>query len=172
VADFHRNGWPDCVGISGRLGSDYARWRPKRVGYERYGLQSDLEHIRREQHLRNVSFPITELGGSTPKVDRIRKLVPLFEGGQFLLPYSLHRTQYDGKTVDLIRALVEEEYVTFPHGAHDDMLDAMARICDPDLKARVPMSGALRGGSRQPRVVHSAAFNSQHPKFEAVRGRR
>ena len=24
VADFRRNGWPDCVGISGRLGSDYA----------------------------------------------------------------------------------------------------------------------------------------------------
>jgi hypothetical protein len=78
----------------------WGRWRPKRTGYERYGLQSDLEHIRREQHSRNVSFPITELGGSTPKVDRIRKLVPLFEGGQFLLPYSLHRTQHDGRTVD------------------------------------------------------------------------
>jgi hypothetical protein len=24
VADFRRNGWPDCVGISGRIGSDYA----------------------------------------------------------------------------------------------------------------------------------------------------
>ena len=23
MADFRRNGWPDCVGISGRLGSDY-----------------------------------------------------------------------------------------------------------------------------------------------------
>ncbi|MFB9264935.1 tyrosine-type recombinase/integrase [Bradyrhizobium erythrophlei] len=25
MADFHRNRWPDCVGISGRLASDYAR---------------------------------------------------------------------------------------------------------------------------------------------------
>ena len=24
VADFRRNGWPDCLGISGRFGSDYA----------------------------------------------------------------------------------------------------------------------------------------------------
>jgi hypothetical protein len=48
------------------------------------------------------------------------------------------------------------------------MLDAMARICDPDMKARVPMSDALRGGGRQPRVIHSAAFNSQHPKFQAI----
>jgi hypothetical protein len=52
------------------------------------------------------------------------------------------------------------------------MLDAMARICDPDMKARVPMSDALRGGSRQPRVVHSRAFSSQHPGFQAIRGRR
>ena len=30
VADFRRNGWPDCVGISGRLGSDYARSSSRR----------------------------------------------------------------------------------------------------------------------------------------------
>jgi len=24
VADFRRNGWPDCVGITGRFASDYA----------------------------------------------------------------------------------------------------------------------------------------------------
>jgi len=30
VADFRRNRWPDCVGISGRLASDYACHRDSR----------------------------------------------------------------------------------------------------------------------------------------------
>jgi predicted phage terminase large subunit-like protein len=135
----------------------WGRWRPRKTGYERYGLQADIEAIKREQHERNIVFPITELGGSTPKVDRIRRLVPLFESGKILLPYSLHYTQYDGKTVDLIRAFVEEEFVTFPAGAHDDMLDCFARILDPDLKARVPLSDAERGArGRVPKVIGSA----------------
>ena len=29
VAAFRRNGWPTCVGISGRIGSEYARWGKK-----------------------------------------------------------------------------------------------------------------------------------------------
>ena len=32
MADFRRNGWPDCVGISGRLGSDYARSELRSLG--------------------------------------------------------------------------------------------------------------------------------------------
>jgi len=133
----------------------WGRWCPIRTGYERYGLQSDLEHIRREQHLRNISFPIVELGGSTPKVDRIRRLVPLFEQGKFLIPRRLHRTQHDGETVDLIRALVEEEFVTFPYGSHDDALDCMARILDPDMKAKVPLSDAAREARRGSRPTHA-----------------
>ena len=49
VADFRRNRWPDCVGISGRLPSDYAiwngrallRWRP-RGGQEGLRLVREL----------------------------------------------------------------------------------------------------------------------------------
>jgi predicted phage terminase large subunit-like protein len=122
----------------------WGRWRPIRVGYERIGMQSDTQHIRQEQHRQSISFPIIELGATTPKVDRIRKLVPLFEQGKLLLPRYLHRTGYDGKTVDLIRALVEEEYVTFPYGGHDDMLDCIAMILHPDLNARA-MGGGFGG---------------------------
>jgi CRISPR-associated protein Cmr6 len=36
VAAFRRNGWPTCVGISGRIGSEYAHWKAL--------LQSAFEH--------------------------------------------------------------------------------------------------------------------------------
>jgi hypothetical protein len=80
-------------------------------------------------------------------VDRIRKLVPLFEGGKFLIPRTMHRTLHDGKTSDLIRVFVEEEYTLFPVAAHDDILDCLARIADPDLKARAPDHAGGRGGT-------------------------
>ncbi len=33
-----------------------------------------------------------------------------------------------------MHAFVEEEYFPFPFGLHDDMLDALSRIAEPDLK--------------------------------------
>jgi phage terminase large subunit-like protein len=125
-----------------------ARWKPIKVGYERYGMMGDVEAIRREQHATNTHFSLVELGGSTPKVDRIRKLVPLFEQGKVLIPRLLHRTIYDGTTVDLIRAFVEEEYTAFPVARHDDMLDCFARILDPDLRAKGPLSDVAREARR------------------------
>ena len=86
-----------------------SKWRPMRVGYERYGLQADIEHIKREQHLANIDFRIVELGGSMSKVDRIRRLIPLFEQGKFILPRTRWRTLSDKTSVDLIDALVEGE---------------------------------------------------------------
>ena len=35
--------------------------------------------------------------------------------------------------MDLVHDFVEEEFAAFPVGLHDDMLDALSRICEPDL---------------------------------------
>ncbi len=32
-----------------------------------------------------------------------------------------------------MHSFIEEEYFAFPVGLHDDMLDALARICEPDM---------------------------------------
>jgi hypothetical protein len=57
--------------------------------------------------------------------------MPLFEQAKIvLLPYC-NRTIYDGTTTDLIQDfVVEQEYTAFPVSQHDDMLDALSRICD------------------------------------------
>jgi hypothetical protein len=63
-------------------------------------------------------------GGTTSKVDRIRRLLPIFEGARITLPPTRHRTLYDKRTVDLVDVLIEEEYAAFPVGTHDDVLHA------------------------------------------------
>lgn len=119
----------------------HRKWHPVAVGYEKYGMQSDIDHIKYVQGLEGYRFRIIELGGSMPKNDRIRRLVPIFENHRFWLPRSLNFVSNSGKVVDLIREFIDNEYVTFPVGKHDDMLDCMSRICDDALGARFPKVG-------------------------------
>jgi predicted phage terminase large subunit-like protein len=109
-------------------------YRPIATGYEEYGMQSDIEHIQYVMNQENYRFPIYPLGGKVGKEDRIRALVPIFEQGRIYLPQMCIRPRSDGKTVDLTKVFIEEEYKTFPVGAHDDMLDALARILDHGKK--------------------------------------
>jgi len=111
----------------------HRKHRPLGVGYEQYGLQADIEHFEERMKRENYRFSITPLGGSMPKLDRIRRLIPKFEQGNILLPEVMHRTDYQGQVVDLVHAFVEEEYKPFPVGLHDDMLDALARIADEEM---------------------------------------
>ena len=118
----------------------HAKYRPLNVGYERYSMQTDIEHIQEEMVRRNYRFEIVELAGNqTSKNDRIRdSLQPLFELGRFYLPFSCPYVDTQGKSSDLTRVFFEQEYDAFPVLLHDDMLDSLSRIRDPKLNARFP----------------------------------
>lgn len=116
----------------------HRKYTPLDTRYEKYGLMADIEHIKEEQRRQNYRFQITEVGGATPKNDRIKRLIPYFEQGRIVLPRTLHYTQYDGKTVDLVHDFIEQEYLGFPVGTHDDMLDSLARLLEPDLQLLWP----------------------------------
>ena len=118
------------------------KWGPIAVGYEKYGLQADIEHMKYEMELRNFRFRIVPLGGPMPKGDRIRRLVPVFEQGRYHMPRRLLFIDREGKARDMVDEFVREEYTVFPVAAHDDMLDAKARILDPDLGAQFPIRRA------------------------------
>lgn len=115
------------------LFSLHKRWKPIRVGYERYGIMSDIQHIQDRQQRENYRFDIVELGGKLSKPDRIRRMIPMFETGRMYFPETIFRTDYEKKTVELVQAFIEEEYKAFPVGLHDDMLDAMSRILDEEM---------------------------------------
>jgi phage terminase large subunit-like protein len=108
----------------------HRKWKPNEVGYEKYGMMADVEFMYSEMERRNYRFQIHELGGPMPKNDRIKRLMPYFEQGKVWLPQVMMRTDYQGRTHDLVQAFIEEEYKAFPVGLHDDMLDSLARMFD------------------------------------------
>lgn len=130
----------------------HREWMPIAVGYERYGMQADVEAIFQEQERQRYRFPIIELGGTLGNLDRVRRLLPTVEEHRWYLPESLHYTDYEGKKVDLTHVYLEEEFYPFPVGVHVDMMDAQSRIFDEKMKAVFPKprTHSRRGGKIVP----------------------
>ncbi len=108
----------------------HRRYRPKLVVYEKYGMQIDADFMRQAMEHRNYRFYIEEVGGILRKEERIKRLQTYFSDHRVYLPRVLHKTNYEGKVVDIVQEFIEEEYSAFPVGLHDDMMDAMSRLCD------------------------------------------
>ena len=72
-----------------------------KVGYERYGSTSDLEHFELEMQRDKDAFQIHELAwpkeGPGSKTDRVQRLEPYFRAGRFFIPAVTLR---DGQPVE------------------------------------------------------------------------
>lgn len=112
------------------------------AGYEKYGKDSDIEHIQSKMRDESYHFDIVPLGGSMGKNDRIRRIIPDFEQGDIYFPVKKEYVTYEGKAIDLVAIFLNEEFVPFPVGEHDDMLDALARKKDMNIK--YPLAQAIR----------------------------
>lgn len=121
-----------------------------KVAYEEYGLQADVEHIQSVQEETHYRFAIIKVGGSMPKTQRIERLVPLFEEGRWWHQRRLPFVRRDGTVGDFTHEFFEDEFNTFPVVAHDDMLDAKARIFD--VPAVFPKVRVVSTGAQSPRT--------------------
>ncbi len=126
-----------------RLFALHRKWKPRQVRYERYGMMGDIEHIKDRQERDSYRFDITEVAGATSKQDRVKRLQPIFEQGRFYLPKSLRVTDWQRETRDLVHDFIEDEYMAFPVGLHDDMMDCLARIAEPDLSLAWPKESKM-----------------------------
>lgn len=108
----------------------HRQYKPHRVGYEKYGKDSDIEHIEYVQKEENYRFDIHPLSGRQGKYDRIRKLIPIFEQGRWYLARHLYFVDHERRQRDFNREFIRDEYLPFPLCTHDDMLDCKARILD------------------------------------------
>jgi predicted phage terminase large subunit-like protein len=114
------------------------KWNPKKIGYEEYGKDSDIAHIKYVQDEKGFRFQIEPLAGHMPKPDRIRRLIPVFEGHRFFLPRRLPYITKAGQMIDLVQEFIAKEYMDFPVSTHDDILDMASRILDENLGAVFP----------------------------------
>lgn len=117
----------------------HQRWNPHHIFYEEYGLQSDIEHFEEIMDRENYRFHVESMGGQIGKYDRIDWLYPLFRNGQFFLPDEpIPYINWEGTRLDMVKTFVREEYIAYPFGPHDDMIDCLARCKDPALHILPP----------------------------------
>ena len=116
----------------------HQQYRPVDVGYEKYGMQSDIAHFQDRMERDNYRFGITPLGGPLGKGGRIARLVPIYSQGRMYIPQTCPYVQYNGVQVDITRQFVNDEYKAHPFEVHDDMLDCQSRILDEDFSAVFP----------------------------------
>ena len=130
----------------------HRKYKPHRHGvrYEQYGMQSDIDHIKAAQEQECYRFDIVPVGGRDPKNVRIRRLIPYFEQGRIYFPRSHYYTGQDGKTKDMTKVFIEEEYRAFPVPLHDDLLDSLSRIAEPEIPLVWPRE---RGDSMFSRAI-------------------
>ena len=118
----------------------HRRYRPNAVGYEAYGMQADIEHLKSVMEREHYRFDVIPLGGNKiSKTQRIEQLGPLLEEHRLWFPQQQFRTLYDGTRVDMVDMFLREEFETWPvTGKHEDCLDMLSRIADPDLNILPP----------------------------------
>jgi phage terminase large subunit-like protein len=119
---------------------------------------ADIAHLKTVQEAQNYRFDITPVAGKSPKNDRIRRLIPLFEQNRVYLPQTLNYTDYEGVVRDLVGDFIEQEYCAFPVGQHDDMMDSLARIAEPDLDLIWPRESSSKSEDRYRRKAEPSAW--------------
>lgn len=129
------------------------------VGYEKYGMQSDIEYFDEQMTVIKESFEIKELNwvrdGEQSKPDRIQRLYPDMKLGKFFLPAVLDKeTEAQRKVLAagepyrifapvkrkdergnmyMLNKIFLEEYLVYPFASHDDFLDAVSRMYDMEM---------------------------------------
>lgn len=155
----------DRLNLTGRqkaLFDLHRKWRPKAVGYEEVGMQADIEHFQYVMGVENYRFEITPISPKgVPKPDRIKRLQPMFEQGRIWLPETCVRLDWENKAVDLVRVFIQEEYLSFPVLAHDDMLDGLTQITEPELFIVLPRSEVKKARTWEDELPASKSSGKQ-----------
>lgn len=130
-----------------------AKWKPLKLGYETYGMQSDVEYLRERFREEGIICNLVPLGGTrSNQDDRIEALIPDFRMGKFILPAGgIYHVNSEGRRVNVIEEFVQHEYCLWPYGRQKDLFDAMSRVKDAKLNVT------------QPRAYGDSAFKVNDP---------
>ena len=115
-----------------------------RVGYERYGMQSDLEHFELEMRRERAFFPIEEVSwprqGKHSKEDRIERIEPDARHGHIFLPaYCWHEVH--GTCIWLIG----QDHVEFRRLLGETKIQREMRATDQGYRLAKPIKRKAEG---------------------------
>ncbi len=112
--------------------------KPPRVGYEKYGLMTDVHYAKKRMGEEGYNFQLIELGGRMAKEERIRRMIPDLQKGRWYFPDTLIYTDTEGRSIDMVKELLDSEMAVFPRARFDDGLDATTRIYDEEMQVLFP----------------------------------
>ncbi len=119
--------------------------KPPKVGYEKYGLMTDTHYAKKRMSEEGYNFQLIELGGRMAKEERIRRMIPDLQKGRWYFPDTLIYTDTEGRSLDMVKELLDSEMAVFPRARFDDGLDATTRIYDEEMQAIFPRLVAKKG---------------------------
>ena len=95
------------------------KWSPQMIGVEKVAYQAAMHHfLEKEMPRRNTFFTIKALQAQRKKEERISALQPRFSAGSIWIPEDAKEWWEE----------LKGEMLSFPHGVHDDLLDALAYV--------------------------------------------
>jgi predicted phage terminase large subunit-like protein len=94
-----------------------ARWKPRKIAIEEQAYQMSLI----QQLMRESNLPVVGSKTTSDKTARMMAMSPHFENGRIRVRRGLRE--------------FEAEYLAFPKGAHDDLLDATEKAVEAALSA-------------------------------------
>ncbi len=136
----------DMLFILHRKWNEICGFAPK-VGYEKYGLMTDIHYAKKRMAEESYHFPLMELGGRMAKEERIRRMIPDMQKSRWYFPATLNYTDAEGRTLDMVKELLTSEMAVFPRARFDDGLDAVTRIYDLEMQAVFPRLSKPKGYS-------------------------
>lgn len=117
-----------------------SKWNPVKVGVEKVAYQASMEHfLLKEMPTRNIFFSIVPLKADSKKEERIKLLQPRFYAGSIWLPANAPWLKQ-----------FKSEFLAFPKGLRDDVLDALAymeQIALAPVKRRTVLTSNQIAGS-------------------------
>jgi hypothetical protein len=132
-----------------------------RMGYEKFGAQSDLDYFHERQRIDKLSFEIEELDwprdGNASKVDRVQRLTPDLRNHRFYIPYKTDEknlTKAQREPLDALRQPVLEQRLVDLRASPLDRIPVILRmnVHDIDIGEEGGSSSSLVLAHDRPRL--------------------
>lgn len=105
----------------------HRQYQPKRVIYEKFGLQADVENLKNQAKREGYpEFELKEASAPVPKAMRIEWLIVAVKRGDWVFPKSIPIRNINGEDIDFMKYFLDVQYRKYPATKIIDVIDMLA----------------------------------------------